>query len=208
MIFCAIICEYNPLHAGHAYQIAEAKRLSGADAVLCVMSGNFVQRGEAAILDKYTRAKHAVLAGADAVIELPAAFATSCAELFAKGGVKLLSSLPNVKYLSFGAETPNAELFHQTAALLNDEPTALKEGVKRGLAAGKSLVRARADALGEIADNSLLLSPNDTLGVEYARAVHSMNADIKLLPVQRLGAGYHDKQASGSILPPRLFAKN
>ena len=84
---CAIICEYNPFHNGHLYQIQEAKRLSGADAILCLMSGNFVQRGEAAICNKFLRAKHALIAGADIVLELPTIFATSNAELFAKGAI-------------------------------------------------------------------------------------------------------------------------
>ena len=94
MKICAIICEYNPFHNGHLYQIEQARALSGADVLLCVMSGNFVQRGEAAIANKYTRAKHAVLAGADAVIELPVPFATSNAELFAKGALHILSQNP------------------------------------------------------------------------------------------------------------------
>ena len=89
MKICTIICEYNPFHNGHLYQLQKAKELTCADAVVCIMSGNFVQRGESAILDKYTRAKHAILAGADAVIELPTIFATSNAELFAKGAVKI-----------------------------------------------------------------------------------------------------------------------
>ena len=88
MKICAIICEYNPLHNGHLYQIGEAKRLSGADAVLCLMSGNFVQRGESAVMNKYIRAKHAINAGADVVVELPTVFATSSAEFFAKGVTK------------------------------------------------------------------------------------------------------------------------
>ena len=104
MKICAIICEYNPFHNGHLYQLREAKRLSEADVVLCIMSGNFVQRGEAAILDKFTRAKHAVWAGADAVIELPSVFATSNAELFAKGAIHILSSIPEVSTLCFGCE--------------------------------------------------------------------------------------------------------
>lgn len=98
MKICGIICEYNPFHFGHLYQLEEAKRLSGCDAVLCVMSGSFVQRGEAAVLGRYERARHAVQAGADAVIELPAVFSSSPAELFAKGAVKMLSALPEVKW--------------------------------------------------------------------------------------------------------------
>ena len=104
MKICAIICEYNPFHNGHLYQLKQAKALSNADFLLCIMSGNFVQRGEAAIMEKHMRAKHAVMAGADAVIELPTPFATSNAELFAKGAIHILSSIPNVSTLCFGAE--------------------------------------------------------------------------------------------------------
>ena len=117
----AIICEYNPFHNGHLYQLQKAREL-GADAILCIMSGNFVQRGEASVMDKYTRAKHAVMAGADIVIELPTVFATSNAELFAKGAVKLLSSIPNVSNLCFGAENADKNAFLSTAQLLQNEP--------------------------------------------------------------------------------------
>ena len=131
MKICAIICEYNPFHNGHLYHIQEAKRLSGADCILCLMSGNFVQRGEEAILNKFTRAKHAVLAGADIVIELPTIFATSNAEIFAKGAISLLSAIPSVEYLCFGAETANADAFLQTAKLLNDEPDEVSFKIKQ-----------------------------------------------------------------------------
>ena len=111
MKICGIICEYNPFHNGHAYQIAQAKQQSGADAILCVMSGNFVQRGESAVIDKYTRAKHAVLAGADIVVELPTVFATSNAEIFAKGAIRLLASIPHFLHLCFGAENADKDAF-------------------------------------------------------------------------------------------------
>ena len=118
MKICAIICEYNPLHNGHLWQIREAKEHSNADAVLCIMSGDFVQRGETALLDKFTRAKHAVLAGADAVIQLPTVFATANAELFARGAIRILSSIPAVKTLSFGAENPDKTAFKLAARYL------------------------------------------------------------------------------------------
>ena len=138
MKICAIICEYNPFHNGHLYQLREAKRLSGADALLCIMSGNFVQRGEAAIMDKYTRAKHAVLAGADVVIELPTIFATSNAELFAKGAISILSTIPNVDTLCFGAENANKTAFYLAARYLNDEPEEVSQKIKETAATGVS----------------------------------------------------------------------
>ena len=108
MKILAIICEFNPFHSGHEYLIEQAKRMSGCDAVLCIMSGNFTQRGEMCINGKYIRAKHAILGGADCVIQLPAPFAVAPAEIFASGAVKILSAIPDIKYLAFGCE--NADL--------------------------------------------------------------------------------------------------
>ena len=146
MKICAIICEYNPFHNGHLYQLMEAKRQSGADAILCIMSGNFVQRGEAATMDKFTRAKHAVLAGADAVIELPTVFACSNAELFAKGALSILSSIPAVSTLCFGAETADKAAFLLAARYLNNEPKEVSEKIKELISTGVSYAKARANA--------------------------------------------------------------
>lgn len=190
MKICAIICEYNPFHNGHLYQLNEAKKRSGADAVLCVMSGNFVQRGEAAILDKFTRARHAVLAGADAVLELPTAFATSNAELFAKGAIKLLSSIPEVETLCFGTETADAELFKRAAVLLSNEPKEVSAHIKTLLTRGVSYAKARAAAWEDWLPNELLCSPNNILGLEYAKAILSLRANIEILPIERKGSGY------------------
>ena len=122
MKICAIICEFNPFHNGHQYLLSEAKKRTNADALLCIMSGNFVQRGEIAILDKYTRAKHAVECGADIVIELPTVFATSNAEIFASGAISILSKFPSVTHLAFGAEYADKTAFLETAKGLINEP--------------------------------------------------------------------------------------
>ena len=193
MKICAIICEYNPFHNGHLYQMQEAKRLSGADALLCVMSGNFVQRGEAAIMDKFTRAKHAVLAGADAVVELPTVFATSNAELFAKGAIALLSSIPHVTTLCFGAETADKDAFIKAANLLNNEPKEISDTIKELSSTGVSYAKARALAWDKLLPACLLTSPNNILGIEYTRAILSANANIDILPLPRIGGGYSDK---------------
>lgn len=192
MKICAVICEYNPFHNGHAYQLSEAKKRSQADAVLCIMSGNFVQRGESAIVDKFTRAKHAVLGGADAVIELPTIFATSNAELFAKGAISILSSIPDVTTLCFGAETASTEAFLQTAKLMNDEPERISTAIKAYTAQGMSFAKARMMAWQKIVNVDILSSPNNILGVEYTRAILERNATIDILPIQRIGGGYHD----------------
>ncbi len=197
MKICAIICEYNPLHDGHLYQIAEAKRRSGADALLCLMSGNFVQRGSAAVLDKHTRARHALLAGADIVVELPSPFATSNAELFAKGAIHILSSIPNVDTLCFGAEREDKQEFLRAAALLNDEPKRVSERVKSLVKQGVSYAKARATAWEDELPASLLTSPNCILGIEYARAILAVDAPIEILPVLRKGAGYKQTTRDG-----------
>ena len=194
MKICAIICEYNPFHNGHAYQLREAKRLSGADAVLCVMSGNFVQRGEAAVMDKFTRAKHAVLGGADAVIELPTPFATSNAELFAKGAVKLIHSIPSVSHLCFGAENADKNAFLAAAKLLNEEPPAVSKKIKELIASGVSYAKARAQAYEGHIQADLLSSPNNILGLEYTKALRTLSSTIEILPIQRVGGGYKDEK--------------
>ena len=120
MKICAVICEYNPFHYGHAYQIEKIKEKY--DRVVCIMSGNFLQRGESSILEKHVRAKHAMQAGADVVLELPTLFATSNAELFAKGAIRILSSIPAVNTLCFGAENADKTAFKLAARYLNNEP--------------------------------------------------------------------------------------
>ena len=192
MKFCAIICEYNPFHNGHLYQLQEAKKHSGADALLCIMSGNFVQRGEAAVLDKFTRAKHAVLAGADIVIELPTVFATSNAELFAKGAISILSSIPSVSTLCFGAENAERTAFLLAARYLNSEPQEVSEKIKECIASGMSYAKARANAWAGFLPLDLLCSPNNILGLEYTRAILDRSANIDILPIERKGGGYKD----------------
>ncbi len=192
MKICAIICEYNPFHNGHLYHLTKARERSGADAVICLMSGHFVQRGEAAIAQKYARAKHAVLAGADAVVELPAVFATSNAELFAKGAIHLLSSIPAVQTLCFGAETADKTAFLLGARYTNNEPKEISEKLKLEMEKGASYAKARAQAWAGFIPLDLLCSPNNVLGLEYTKAILAKNSPIEILPVSRKGAGYAD----------------
>ena len=192
MKICAIICEYNPFHNGHLYHLNAARKLSGADAIVCVMSGNFVQRGEAAIMEKYTRARHAVLAGADAVIELPAVFSTSNAELFAKGAIHLISSIPAVQSLCFGAENADKTAFLLGARYLNNEPKEVSDKLKAEIEKGVSYAKARAQAWAGFLPLDLLCSPNNILGLEYTKAILASGANIEILPIERKGAGYSD----------------
>ncbi len=213
MKICAIICEYNPFHNGHLYQIEKAKELSDADSILCIMSGNFVQRGESAVMDKCTRAKHAILAGADCVIELPSPFASSNAELFAKGAISILNKIPAVTSLCFGAESPNAKDFIKTATLLNDEPKEVSKKIKTLVKEGVSYAKARATAFEAYLPSPLLSSPNNILGVEYTRAILDTNANIEILPILRQGGGYTDENlyedfSSASAIRKNLELKN
>ena len=192
---CAVVCEYNPFHNGHLYQLDKIRRESGCDLILCVMSGNFVQRGEAAILDKHTRAKHAVLAGADCVVELPLPFATANAETFALGAISLLKNIPNVTTLAFGCECGHGADFLDVANVLLEETDEFKRALKTGLDVGQSFAKARFEAVKAVlpeADERLFSCPNNVLGIEYTKAILRQNANISVLPIQRTGAGYTD----------------
>ena len=192
MKIVGILCEYNPMHLGHAKQISRIRELSGPEtAVVCLMSGNFVQRGYPAIFDKGLRARAALLSGADLVLELPVQYALSSAEGFAAGAVSILGGFCHE--MSFGAEHPDVENLTATArALLSpDFPAHLR----RHLDAGLSFPAARAKALLDMgADNSLLMSPNDILAVEYCKAMLSQGCPMVPAPIHRAGS-YHDLQA-------------
>ena len=207
MKICAIICEYNPFHNGHLHHIREAKRISGADCILCLMSGNFVQRGEGALLDKFTRAKHAVLAGADIVVELPTIYATSNAELFATGAVQLLSSIPSVKHLCFGAENADRNAFLQAAALLNNEPKEVSLQIKQLTDEGVSYAKARAEAWKSLLPEALLQSPNNILGLEYTKAILKYNSSISILPITRVGNAYNSKELNDGLASATAIRK-
>ena len=211
MKICAIICEYNPFHNGHLYQLKQAKQLSGCDKLLCLMSGNFVQRGETAIMDKYTRAKHAVLAGADIVIELPTVFATSNAELFSKGAISILNQIPNVTTLCFGCETADKEMFLTTAKQMLNEPPSVSLEIKRLTSKGIGFAKARTTAWGNLIDTTLLSSPNNVLGLEYTKAILASHSSIQILPLKRIGGGYLDedlKENFSSATSIRLGLEN
>jgi len=191
MKICAIAAEYNPLHNGHAYLLKKAREETGADKIIVIMSGDFTQRGEAAVLNKYIRA---IKAGADAVIELPAAFATAPAEIFAGGAVKLLASVPDVKALAFGCENDSKALIGDMAKILAEEPKTYKLRLKEKLKSGISFVRARSEAAAEegAADISLITRPNNILAFEYTKAIKRLNADIEIFPIKRVGAEHND----------------
>jgi len=193
MKICGIICEFNPFHNGHEYILKQARRLSGCDALICIMSGNFTQRGDVCVLEKHLRAKHAVLGGANCVLELPSAFSVAPAEIFARGAVKILSSIPELDVLAFGCESGDESDFLDAAKLLSDESEEFKSALKEKLAEGESYAKSYAYSFGRVGGNTELLSkPNNILGVEYAKAVLRSGRKIKLLPIKRVGADYGD----------------
>ena len=190
MKITGIICEYNPLHLGHKKQIDHIRRIGGEDSgVVCLMSGNFVQRGAPAIVDKMRRAKAAVLCGADLVLELPVTYALSSAEGFAGGGVSILSGF--CECLCFGAETADAEKLLSVAESLLSEN--FVELLKKHLERGISFPAAREAALTDMGhDAALLRTPNNILAVEYCKAILAQKSPMQPMPILRPGS-YHDE---------------
>jgi len=180
-----IICEYNPLHLGHKKQIDVIRRADPDGVIVCLMSGNYVQRGSPAIVDKSLRARAAVMAGADLVLELPITAALNSAEGFASEGVRILRHF--CTHLCFGAETADADILMQTANALLSEvfPDHLRTQLDKGL----SFPAARAAALEQIGI-AAVTKPNDILAVEYCKAILAQNASLIPMPIQR-GGNYH-----------------
>lgn len=191
-----IIAEYNPFHTGHKYHIEKSREITGADNVLVVMSGNFVQRGAPAIADKYTRAQSAILGGADLVVELPTLYATGSAEIFAMGAVSLLNKTNIVNSLCFGAETDNIHFLSKIADILISEPDEYKIILKDELKKGANPPTARAHALEKFTDrediSSIINTPNNILAIEYLKALNFFNSSITPYSILRQGASYHD----------------
>ena len=188
MKVCAVVCEYNPFHYGHLKQIEYVKNTLNADKIICVMSGNFTQRGEPAVMDKFTRAKHAIIAGADMVIELPTVFATANAELFSKGAIKIIDSLGIVDSICFGVESGEKEDYISLAKAMNDESKEFKKILKDKLDSGISLAKAKFETLKEMGNENLkeelISSPNNILGLEYTKALLSLKSNIEIEPLK------------------------
>lgn len=201
----AIISEFNPITNGHEYIIKKAKE--SGDFVLCLQSGNFVQRGDVAILPKHLRAKMAILAGADLVIELPVQFSLSSAETFAEGAVRMLSKIPALSAIYFGSECGDISILEKQAEFF--ETDKFKKHLKRHLKKGDSFPLARKKACDDCGV-AFSTTPNDTLGVEYIKAIKKYNLSCAYKTTKRLGA--HDSSetfenfASASYIRELLFA--
>lgn len=205
-----IIAEYNPFHEGHAYQIQKAKKQCGAEFAVVVMNGDFVQRGEPAIFDKYTRTKEALLGGADLIFELPVRFGLSSAGDFAMGGILALNALPFVTHLCFGTETGDLTPLLQAATFLCDEPDSYRTRVKHFVKQGILYPKARSLALA--AESGLPTetwdSPNNILGLEYCVALQKLHSKIKPFTIRREGQGYHDNDTPAlSDFPSATFLR-
>lgn len=218
MSVAGIICEYNPFHEGHKYQIQKIREQTGAETVVAVMNGDFVQRGEPAIVDKYTRARMALQEGADLVFELPVRYGISSAQDFAYGGIVALKSLSFVDYYCFGSEcgdlralTQAGRFFAEESHHKDDYNAALAQLMREGLSYPAAREKAfwryfqsgeldAYKAVGEEDTGSSLFAPNNILGIEYIKAAEQLKSRMKPMTVRRLGMGYHDvdeRHASG-----------
>lgn len=202
MKICACIAEYNPFHLGHLKHIDYIKNELKAEKVIVVMSGNFTQRGECAVLDKFTRAKHAIIAGADAVIELPSVFAIGNAEVFAKGAIKVINSLGIVDSICFGIESGTKEEYLNLAQAMNNESKEFKHILKEKLDSGISLAKAKFETVKELNQDKfnpeLISSPNNILALEYVKAILKSNSNIEICPMIRDG-NHNDKTLKKKI---------
>ena len=206
-----IIAEYNPLHNGHIYHLEQARALAEADYCAVVLSGNFVQRGEAACTDKFQRAEWALKAGADVVFELPSVYAVAPAERFAMGGVRTLAGTGVVTHLAFGCETPGLQTLYHLSDIITSEPPAFLEALRVHLSAGKSYPRARYDALADYGVPQHMLAaiaqPNNILAIEYLNALRLYAPELAPLPVERVGTGYHSEEIAGEYASATAIRK-
>ncbi len=195
MKFLAVICEYNPFHNGHAYQLKALQEQLACDGTICLMSGSFVQRGEPAMFNKWARSEMALACGADLVLELPALYSLQSAEGFASGAVSLLSSLGFEGYLGFGSETGNLGLLQSAAEISVSTAfqNELKEQLKNGISYPKAYGELLSKFLQEV-DSSNIQS-NDILGIEYCKALRRIRSKLQPVALMRKGRE-HD-----SLLP-------
>lgn len=200
-----LITEYNPLHNGHIYHLKEALKISGCDVSVVVMSGNFVQRGEPAIISKYQRCAAAIESGANLVLELPVYYALSSAEGFAHGAVKTLNEL-KVSSFVFGSEAGDINSLKQIASIISEEPIIYRTALKNELTTGKSFPAARQTAIQTYIQHfdlklqiDILNSPNNILAIEYIKAALKCKCDITPLTIKRIGSDYNEKSFSKTM---------
>lgn len=192
-----IIAEYNPFHNGHLYHLEQSKKETGSTYTVAIMSGNFTQRGNTSIIDKWSKAESALYCGIDLVLELPVLYSISSAENFADGAIKILDSLKVVDYLSFGAETNDIKILQQIAEVLYAEPRKYKTLLSHELKKGLSFPKARENALMMYLNDirrftNVISAPNNILGIEYLKALLKYKSNIKPISIHRSSVGYND----------------
>lgn len=192
-----VIAEYNVFHNGHKYQIDEIKKT--ADAVVAVMSGSFVQRGDVAVSDKWTRAKTALIGGADLVIELPVCYAMSAAPNFASGGISVLNALGVIDSICFGSESGHIDDILKAAFILENETADISDKIKSYVSGGMGYPAALTKAYDGIIPREILSQPNNILAVEYTRALLRTKSRIRPITIKRRAAGHHDTVTNGNI---------
>lgn len=211
MQIVGVVAEYNPFHLGHLHHLNKIRTELKPDGIICVMSGNFVQRGEPAVFDKWSRAEMALHGGVDLVLELPTCFATSTAEIFAESAVGLLHETQVVKGLSFGIEEYHEKELITLGKLLSDEPQQFKDSIKTFLKKGLSFPRAREKAIIQYVTKNepgcnvsliqkLIKKPNFILALEYMKAINRLQTSFFIFPVLRKGPEYYDKDAANGYL--------
>lgn len=200
MNITGIITEYNPFHNGHKFHLEESKKQTKSDGTICIMSGNFVQRGGPAIIDKWKRTEMALSNGVDLIIELPTFYAVSSAEFFAKGAVSILNSLNIVNNLFFGSEIGDAKVLSEIAKVLVSEDERFQNILKENLSLGLTFAKAREKSLIEYLNsseiNNIITSSNNILGIEYIKAILKLNSSINPVALKREGSNYNDKSLS------------
>ncbi len=199
-----IVSEYNPFHNGHVLHLETSKKLTQTDFTVAVMSGNFVQRGDTSIVDKWTKAEMAIKSGIDLVIELPTLYAISSAENFADGAIKILNSLGVVDYVSFGSEIGDITALNDVANILYKEPKELSSMITTQLKSGLSYPKAREIALTQFFGTSkkysdIISNPNNILGVEYLKSLRKHHSNIKPITIKRDYSDYNSKTEKNGI---------
>lgn len=207
-----IVAEYNPFHNGHLYHLEESKRQANAEFSICIMSGNFTQRGNTAIVDKWSRAQMALESGVDLVVELPLIYSISSAENFAFGSISILNKLGIVDAVSFGSETGDVSILNAFAEILYDEPKEYLSLLEHELAKGVSYAKAREKAilmyLSDIRKYANVLSnPNNILGIEYLKALKRLKSEIKPLTIKREDVGHNSTKIVNGIASSSTIRK-
>ncbi|MDX8044915.1 nucleotidyltransferase [Gracilibacillus sp. S3-1-1] len=198
---CGLIVEYNPYHNGHHYHLQQAKKITGAECMIAVMSGNFLQRGEPALVDKFTRAKMAIEQGIDLVVELPYFYAVQHSELFANGAIKILHHLAT-DFLCFGSEHGEIADFNHLYHFIQQHHKAYDVSLNRALKEGNSYPKAHDIAFHSIAGNDINIDftqPNNILGYQYIKNIYDLGTGITPLTIKRRNSDYHDTEIHGSI---------